>query len=231
MSEPDYGAAIASLRESGADQWEPVRLHYLERLQARASTQTGKVQAILLGKLVVALAELQARSAQAQTRPTAPATDTKAIGQAAAGPRESLGDLTRYLAQHNADPMLAGLERAAQAPTELKSIRQFRNTWSKLSADKQVRLALDQAPKNAGPINSHMLVLRSLALMRELAPDYLNRFVSYADTLLCLEPQDKPAPVGKSSKASKINKAAKAGTAKTGRTPIAAGAAGGSPQL
>jgi hypothetical protein len=32
-----------------------------------------------------------------------------------------------------------------------------------------------------------MLVLRSLALMREAAPDYLNRFVSYADTLLCLE--------------------------------------------
>jgi hypothetical protein len=32
-----------------------------------------------------------------------------------------------------------------------------------------------------------MLVLRSLALMREIAPDYLNRFMSYADTLLCLD--------------------------------------------
>jgi hypothetical protein len=67
----------------------------------------------------------------------------------------------------------------------------FRNTWSKLSADKQLNKALDQAPKNAGPINSHMLVLRSLALMREISPDYLNRFISYADTLVCLEQAEK----------------------------------------
>ena len=66
-------------------------------------------------------------------------------------------------------------------------MRQFRNTWSKLSANKQLAQALDTAPKNAGPINSHMLVLRSLALMREISPDYLNRFMSYADTLLCLD--------------------------------------------
>ena len=70
-------------------------------------------------------------------------------------------------------------------------MRQFRNTWSKLSANKQVTQALDRAPRNAGPINSHMLVLRSLALMRELSPDYLNRFVSYVDTLLCLDQGDK----------------------------------------
>ena len=36
-----------------------------------------------------------------------------------------------------------------------------------------------------------MLVLRSLALMRELSPDYLNRFISYADTLVCLEQAEK----------------------------------------
>jgi hypothetical protein len=73
----------------------------------------------------------------------------------------------------------------------LKSIRYFRNTWSKLSVDRQVNKALDQAPKNAGPINSHMLVLRSLALMRELSPDYLNRFMSHVDTLLCLDQVDQ----------------------------------------
>ena len=54
--------------------------------------------------------------------------------------------------------------------------------------------ALEQAPKNAGPINSHALLLRSLALMREISPDYLNRFMSYADTLLCLEQCDKEKP-------------------------------------
>jgi hypothetical protein len=32
-----------------------------------------------------------------------------------------------------------------------------------------------------------MLVLRSLGLMRDISPDYLNRFMGYVDTLLVLE--------------------------------------------
>jgi hypothetical protein len=49
---------------------------------------------------------------------------------------------------------------------------------------KKIR-TLQQAPKNAGPINSHMLVLRSLELMCDISPDYLDCFMSYAETLLC----------------------------------------------
>jgi hypothetical protein len=32
-----------------------------------------------------------------------------------------------------------------------------------------------------------MLVLRSLGIMRDVSPDYLNRFMNYVDTLLCLD--------------------------------------------
>ena len=64
-----------------------------------------------------------------------------------------------------------------------------------MSVDKQLALAMKQAPKNAGPINSHMLVLRSLAMMQELSPDYLSRMVSYVDTLLLLDPGEKELPV------------------------------------
>ena len=74
---------------------------------------------------------------------------------------------------------------------ELKATQYFRQTWAKLSVDKRVTQALGQAPKNAGPINSHMLVLRSLALMRELSPDYLHRLTAYVDTLLCLDQWDQ----------------------------------------
>jgi hypothetical protein len=56
---------------------------------------------------------------------------------------------------------------------------------------KQVTQAMAQAPQNAGPINSHMLVLRSLGLMRDISPDYLNRFMAHVDTLLCLEEAGK----------------------------------------
>ncbi len=65
-------------------------------------------------------------------------------------------------------------------------IEQFRKLLNKISVQKQVTQALAQAPQNPGPINSHMLVLRSIELMRDLSPDYLHRFMGYVDTLLLL---------------------------------------------
>jgi hypothetical protein len=87
-------------------------------------------------------------------------------------------------------------------------VRHFRNTWSKLSVDKQVAKALGQGPRNAGPINSHRLVLASLALMREISPDYLNRFMCYADALLCLDQsgQVRTTPAKKVSRAKAAKK-------------------------
>jgi hypothetical protein len=98
----------------------------------------------------------------------------------------SLTGLVRQLEHHPQESVEERIAQNAEPRAELKTIRNHRNTWSKLSVDLQVAQALEQAPKNAGPINSHMLVLRSLALMRDVSPDYLNRFMSYADTLLRL---------------------------------------------
>jgi hypothetical protein len=126
----------------------------------------------------------------------------------------SLGDLTRRLEQVGqvgqtgqagqaslADDAGALALASTGARPELRTVRHFRNDLARLSIDRQVAQALEQAPKNAGPINSHMLVLRSLALMRDIAPDYLDRFMSYVDTLLILDQDDharieseKPAP-------------------------------------
>jgi hypothetical protein len=76
-------------------------------------------------------------------------------------------------------------------------VEQFRQQLGKISVQKQVTQAIAQAPQNAGPINSHMLVLRSLGLMRDLSPDYLNRFMSYVDTLLILEDSGQSKPASK----------------------------------
>lgn len=98
------------------------------------------------------------------------------------------------------------------APTlDLKTVRESRATWARLSVDRQLSQALRQAPKNAGPINSHMLVLRALEMMQSIAPDYLNRTVSYVDTLLLLDPGEVIAPV-------KRKKAAPAKPGKVART-------------
>ncbi len=127
-----------------------------------------------------------------------------------AGGQTPLADLASYIAERsapapgmhdapdsraNAVPAASLAEPAAPADSanatasvrELKSLRYFRSTWSALSVDRQLAQALAQGPENAGPLNSHRLVLRSLQLMRDVAPNYLQRFMSYADALLWLE--------------------------------------------
>jgi Protein of unknown function (DUF2894) len=84
----------------------------------------------------------------------------------------------------------------SNAPTEMASVRRFQEAWSKNAAEDQVKQAVGRGPANPGPLNSHLLVLRSLALMRQLSPDYLRRFLSQVNTLLWLDQvSQKHAPV------------------------------------
>jgi hypothetical protein len=227
----DLHVLIASLRAAGAHRFDPVRLHYIDVLARRSAMHRGGVKEVLDAKLAHALAALAARleEAQAAARQTIDCTVTRhphAAGELqqlfVAGEFRQLERFATALRESGESVSLAGLVRRFEedAPstdrkpvtgnpgmlterTELKTIRDFRTTWSKLSADNQVKRALELAPSNAGPINSHSLMLRSLALMRDLAPDYLHRFISHADTLLCLEQcdQEKPGNVKKPSAA------------------------------
>ena len=203
----DADALIASLRLAGADKFDPVRLHYIEVLAKRAGAHQGSVRRILEAKLVQAIAafnerfELARRDASealASSVRQYPHAASELQRQFAAGDFKGLRRLIATLDASTQGACLGALVRqlGQHSPenAELKTLREFRNTWSKLSVDKQVAKALVQAPKNAGPINSHMLVLRSLALMRDISPDYLNRFMSYADALLSLDQCEKEKP-------------------------------------
>ena len=219
----DIAQKIASLRLAGVHRHDPVRLHAIEALAHRMDGQTERVQQILRNRLAQSLSVFQARfdqalgaardtAAQASKRYPDAATELQRLldaGDFQGLTRRvatlehqhhgaSLAELARHMAQHAPDNPKTSQPGGHSTRPELKSIRYFRNTWSKLSAEKQVTQALLQAPKNAGPINSHMLVLRSLAMMRGISPDYLNRFMSYADTLLRLDPatQEKKADSG-----------------------------------
>jgi hypothetical protein len=231
-SSSDFNALIASLRAAGADQFDPVRLHYIEVLAKRAIAHQGSAKRMLDAKLAQALAAFKERFdlAQCDAKETAArivqqyphaandlqrlvvAGDFKGLRRfiATLKTREqcaSIGTLVRQLEQNSPENADARREGNAGSRSELNTIRDFRNTWSKLSVEKQVAQALEQAPKNAGPINSHMLVLRTLALMRDISPDYLNRFMSYADALLCLDQCEKKKPG--SPKKHQVAKAAK----------------------
>lgn len=123
----------------------------------------------------------------AHTTPAAPASPASP----GTGP---LGQLAQTLAQARALPVPAQPHRGPAPTPELQALAYFRHTWAKLAVHRSLNQSIAKTPKNAGPLNSHRLVLRSLEVMREVSPDYLNRFVGYVDALLVLDGMGNAAP-------------------------------------
>jgi hypothetical protein len=110
---------------------------------------------------------------------------------------------------------------ATAATPELQALDFFRHTWARLAVHRSMNQSLAKTPKNAGPLNSHRLVLRSLEVMREVSPAYLNRFVTYVDALLVLDgmliaPPAPPPPATPPAEGDKKRKAAR-GAGASGR--------------
>nr|WP_316665776.1 DUF2894 domain-containing protein [Ralstonia sp. LMG 19083] len=170
-------------RASGADRLDRVRFRFIEALHRRTASQTGEARRILdarLDELVAAYAEDVDRATA-----TSDASDSSApAGSALAELLRDIASRTRMDVGGAAD---GGSARHLHASPELKILEDVRDTWSRVSAEKQLRDALDKVPVNAGPLNSSSLVHRSLRLMREVSPDYLRQFLSYVDALSWLE--------------------------------------------
>ena len=123
------------------------------------------------------------------------------------------------LAQHEADVVEECGEALGPRPKvddshELKSFKLFKDTWARLHSERVVTQAIQNRPENPGPLNPQMLAIKSLSTMRDLSPDYLNRFVSYVDTLLWLEKSEAmlaPAKPAEKSKGRKGKKASPTG--------------------
>jgi hypothetical protein len=157
---------LETLRTNGAAERHPVRFVYLEALTRRAATQPEPVRTRLEAKIQELIHELAAPPTDSGTA----TSDEDAI--------DPLTDLLAHITQHTNEQPEA---------TELRSIASFQDTWARLSTEQQLTQTLAQAPENAGPMNSQHLVLRSLQRMQDIAPDYLQCFMSYIDALIWLE--------------------------------------------
>ncbi|WIX23928.1 DUF2894 domain-containing protein [Xanthomonas arboricola pv. corylina] len=176
-------ARLQRWRSQGADRLDPVRFHLMETLAARAGTQAEPVREVLeekLGKLVDAYAATVKQAARHR------------VASAAAQPsqRSALGALAERMAGHAAlmevDSRKTASADATQFP-ELPALEDFRRTWTTVRTASQVRQSLQDAPKDAGPLNSSVLVHRCISLMRECSPGYLQHFLGYVDALSWLE--------------------------------------------
>ena len=88
-------------------------------------------------------------------------------------------------------PPLPQLPRCGDA-SEMQSVVRFRRTWTNGRAHERVAAAAARKPQNAGPLNSHMLVLQALDMMQALPGDYLRRFLTHVETLQWLEAAQAP---------------------------------------
>lgn len=180
---------------------DPLRWRFIEALARRTDAQQGPARDLLEQRLS---ARLAGYADELSKLPDIASPADAAVLADAAPPaaRSPLGALLAALpsAKPNApnapsapppnaldapggDPPPAA--PAAFAP--LPALDDARRLWTHLHGRSQLRQSLQQAPSDAGPLNSGVLVHRALALMRTLSPGYLQHFLAYVDTLSWLE--------------------------------------------
>ena len=166
MKTGELAPALAStrvqrLRDNGAARVDPARMAQLEALELRLEEQPDAIRALLQARMELAMQLLEERMAQMRHRP--------------------------------ADPVApAGAQQPLRLPaitdsSEMGSVTRFRRSWAAGRAQQRVAAATARKPMNAGPLNSHMLVLQALEMMQALPGDYLRRFLTHVETLQWLE--------------------------------------------
>lgn len=187
---------LQDLRNGGANQADPVRFRYLEalalRLQAKGLQHTRHWQ-----KLEQAIADyranypLAAQPAQStEATLCSPLSDlldrlNQPLDAPATEPRSTFEQLVFGTTEEGTEAAQAALPVSMHQP--LKAMAKVSAGREEQALLNRIRNAIEQVPKDAGPINAHRLVSRAMAEMQTLSPAYLNRLVSYTDTLMALE--------------------------------------------
>ena len=187
--------ALAALRERGADRRDPVRFRLAQGLARRAAAHAGAARRAIEEKLAALLARLDAGD-DAPRGDAGPVRERGALAALVDHAARRKGAAATLAAAPRAEDAQAGATTVAAHPgaaADAGTLHFFKRTWSRLSADQRLAQSRASLPENAGPLNSQHLVHRSLVLMRELSPDYLERFVGYIDALQWLEQSNEAA--------------------------------------
>ncbi len=200
-------AVLDAWREQQADRLDPLRFHVMEALDRRLVLHAGTVRDLLEQRLS---ALLQAYADDLEGRAPDAVHDA---GVTLPGPgRGELGQLVDDMSGRSVElaDERAASDGAVVAPAMpiTETLAEFRRLWSRLRAESQLRQSLEHVPTDAGPLNSAALVHRSIALMRELSPGYLQQFLAYVDHLSWIERLNAGGPAS-SDDASRVPAARK----------------------
>ncbi len=213
--------ALERLRTLGAARVDPTAFARLDALARRLPGQPEAVQARLLPAFTRELAALAQRCERAQAeldqlarrllgaRPLQARqlrrlqalgdvrglreAETALRAEAARAPLAALVDHAR--AARRAQAPGSPLEAAPGTQDELASVQRFRAAWERQRSRTRVAEAAARKPANAGPLNSHVLVLELLEQLERSAPELLRRVVGQLETLQWLDAlREAPEP-------------------------------------
>jgi hypothetical protein len=162
--------------------FDAVHRHFIDALERRLPNLKGEARVLLERRVA------QWRSAHHDAPPHATRTTERKASPF--GPDGPLRDLVQQLdgSLHATGPTARSAHVAhGDAPKDLKTVHQFRDSWLALSAQRQLALSLSATPVNAGPLHSQRLLHRALSSMHALSPTYLHHLLSYAQALHRLE--------------------------------------------
>lgn len=185
-------AVLDAWRAQHSDRMDPVRFHFIQALSNRAQSIGGQARAQLDARLSGLISTYAADLASAASTEPAPA---RAPRRSCAVSSKATARTFAELLQHaertkpsNGVSVTPPIANAADAePPDLPALDEFRQLWSQVRTDSQLRQSLEQLPTDAGPLNSGTLVHRAMVLMREHSPGYLQHFMAYLDVLTGLE--------------------------------------------
>lgn len=190
---------LGAWRQQHAERLDPLRFRFIEALARRVDAHHGQARRLLEQKLSALLDAYAADLARMPAATTAVADidtdDGKAVADADAAPPATatttacspLGELLQRFAGGTANDANDSATAMPPQPAQLPALDDARRLWTELRSRSQLRQSLQQAPSDAGPLNSGVLVHRSLALMRALSPGYLQHFLAYVDALSWLQ--------------------------------------------
>ncbi|WP_109126396.1 DUF2894 domain-containing protein [Dyella sp. C11] len=174
-------ATLDAWREQRADRMNTVRFHFMEALARRATHHEGEARCVLEDRLC-GLIEAFASDLDKAALPDDTSQDDEPSRSALSA---LIDQINRHAQQGNGR---AGTREA------LPALDEFQQIWSGIRTASQLQQSMQPSPENAGPLNAGTLVHRSMSLMRDLSPGYLQHFLAYVDDLSWLEQMNVPGP-------------------------------------
>lgn len=199
--------AISETNETLTAMPDPLRLCYIESLLSSASNKSAPLQSRLLDKAFTAAltlldscasdqpvrqlvspdsSELLALRQLIESLDSEEETDCldlalQTVDRDAAADNES-GTTTGSVS----DNKLSGIT-SDNSQRSLRAQRRSRRLATRRAVEQYVDQTIDMRPDNPGPLNPAKLAVQSLMRIRELSPDYFERYVRFSDTLLALD--------------------------------------------